>query len=250
MSKRYRVITVNGKRVPEHIAVWESYNGPKPPGCDIHHIDGNGKNNDITNLVCLTKADHQMIHRMMRKAGIDVIDVNDPIVQMERAAARAERRAAYAADPTKFHERDKKYREENRDKIQKREKRHYLECRDEIREAQRLYELEHKEERAARNAKYYQEHSEERKAYRKQYAEEHKEAISAQRRQHRLEHLDEIQARAAAYRERYRPYLAAKQRVYMAKKRGLPSEEIERLEAEAEQLRKECDQKGTQNGQV
>lgn len=241
MTSRYKVIVVNGKRIPEHIAVWESYCGPKPEGCDIHHIDGNGKNNDITNLVCLTKADHQMIHRMMREAGVDVVDPNDPVVKAHREYASAERKAAYRANPEKFHERDRKYREENGDKIRARHKRHYAANHDAIREAQRLYELEHKEERAARNAKYYQEHSEERKAYRKQYAEEHKEAISAQRRQHRLEHLDEIQAKAAAYRERYRPYLAAKQRVYMAKKRGLPSEEIERLIAEAEQLRIQCE---------
>lgn len=45
-----------------HIYVWEYYNGPVPKGCHIHHKDFNKYNNDISNLVCLTVAEHNRIH--------------------------------------------------------------------------------------------------------------------------------------------------------------------------------------------
>lgn len=33
-----------------------------PPGCVIHHVDWNKANNNIENLVCVTVAEHEMIH--------------------------------------------------------------------------------------------------------------------------------------------------------------------------------------------
>lgn len=33
-----------------------------PEDCCIHHIDENKANNDITNLVCMTKSEHQRWH--------------------------------------------------------------------------------------------------------------------------------------------------------------------------------------------
>ena len=32
-------------------------------GCEVHHLDHNKLNNDISNLVCLTKLEHKKIHR-------------------------------------------------------------------------------------------------------------------------------------------------------------------------------------------
>jgi hypothetical protein len=43
--------------------LWESYYGPIPKDnvgrtFDIHHIDGNRKNNKIENLICVSLEDH------------------------------------------------------------------------------------------------------------------------------------------------------------------------------------------------
>lgn len=45
-----------------HRYVWEREVGAIPKGCQIHHIDGNKANNDITNLAILTNAGHQRLH--------------------------------------------------------------------------------------------------------------------------------------------------------------------------------------------
>jgi hypothetical protein len=47
--------------------IWESHHGPIPKDengrtYDIHHIDGNRKNNHINNLLCVTLEDHYKIH--------------------------------------------------------------------------------------------------------------------------------------------------------------------------------------------
>jgi hypothetical protein len=47
-----------GRRVRLHVAVWEYYNGPMPSGRHIHHKDGNGANNTIENLECVTPKEH------------------------------------------------------------------------------------------------------------------------------------------------------------------------------------------------
>lgn len=43
-------------------AVWSFFNGEIPDGCEIHHIDENKQNDDISNLQCLTKSEHGKIH--------------------------------------------------------------------------------------------------------------------------------------------------------------------------------------------
>jgi len=35
-------------------------------GCDVHHIDGNRYNNNVSNLMCLTRAQHDKIHNIVR----------------------------------------------------------------------------------------------------------------------------------------------------------------------------------------
>ena len=49
-----------GKRL--HRAVWEFHNGEIPEGCDIHHMDGNRANNDISNLQMLQGEEHGRLH--------------------------------------------------------------------------------------------------------------------------------------------------------------------------------------------
>lgn len=53
---------VNGKQRYEHVLLYETLVGAIPNGYIIHHIDGNGLNNDIENLQCVSRAEHTMIH--------------------------------------------------------------------------------------------------------------------------------------------------------------------------------------------
>lgn len=49
-----------------HRYVWEFYNGPIESGYDIHHIDGNKSNNDISNLAKISRKKHAEIHGDMQ----------------------------------------------------------------------------------------------------------------------------------------------------------------------------------------
>lgn len=45
-----------------HRAVWQYYNGQIPDGYHIHHIDEDKNNNAVSNLQCLSKSEHQILH--------------------------------------------------------------------------------------------------------------------------------------------------------------------------------------------
>jgi hypothetical protein len=53
--------------VGPHVHVWEKFMGVEVPlddnghRCHIHHIDGNPRNNDIHNLVCMTASEHHRV---------------------------------------------------------------------------------------------------------------------------------------------------------------------------------------------
>lgn len=46
----------------EHILVWIEHNGIIPEGMVIHHIDRDKSNNDINNLIMLSRAEHASLH--------------------------------------------------------------------------------------------------------------------------------------------------------------------------------------------
>lgn len=46
-----------------HRVVYEYYNGEIPKGYEIHHIDQNKENNDISNLKLVSKKEHIKIHK-------------------------------------------------------------------------------------------------------------------------------------------------------------------------------------------
>lgn len=50
-----------------HQAVWTYYNGEIPPGYEIHHIDVNPHNNEISNLLCVSRSEHMKIHQKLRR---------------------------------------------------------------------------------------------------------------------------------------------------------------------------------------
>lgn len=45
-----------------HQMVWITERGAIPRGYEIHHIDFNRENNDISNLVCIPKEEHRKLH--------------------------------------------------------------------------------------------------------------------------------------------------------------------------------------------
>lgn len=46
----------------EHVLVWKMFNGEIPKGYQVHHIDENKLNNEISNLQILTALAHKRIH--------------------------------------------------------------------------------------------------------------------------------------------------------------------------------------------
>jgi hypothetical protein len=52
-QKRYRL---------EHNIIWEQYYGEIPKGMQVHHIDHNKLNNDISNLKLVDSLTHKRIH--------------------------------------------------------------------------------------------------------------------------------------------------------------------------------------------
>lgn len=52
----------SGKILHLHSYLWKKENGNIPEGYEVHHIDGNRKNNSLDNMVILSKTDHRYIH--------------------------------------------------------------------------------------------------------------------------------------------------------------------------------------------
>lgn len=55
-------------RLRLHRHVWTYHNGTIPKGYEVHHIDEDKSNNDISNLQLLTKAEHMRLHSNKRAA--------------------------------------------------------------------------------------------------------------------------------------------------------------------------------------
>ena len=60
--KGYKCVCINGREYKVHVLVWESANGPKPKGNEIHHKDLDKSNYELSNLESLTPSDHRRIH--------------------------------------------------------------------------------------------------------------------------------------------------------------------------------------------
>lgn len=53
---------IDGSRPRLHVYMWESRRGDVPKGDEIHHSDENKDNNEIDNLVCMTRKEHLAWH--------------------------------------------------------------------------------------------------------------------------------------------------------------------------------------------
>ena len=52
----------NGTWVFEHVYLYEKEFGKIPKGNVVHHVDEDKLNNDLSNLVCMTRGDHASLH--------------------------------------------------------------------------------------------------------------------------------------------------------------------------------------------
>lgn len=62
MYKYQKIKLKNGATKDEHRLVWIKNNGEIPKGMVIHHIDGNKRNNDIHNLMLMSRSEHTSLH--------------------------------------------------------------------------------------------------------------------------------------------------------------------------------------------
>lgn len=75
--------------------LWEQTHGPIPKDefgrtYDIHHIDGNRKNNSIDNLICLSLEDHYKIHLKQFEETKSEKEFRSLVFLMERVGKRVE----------------------------------------------------------------------------------------------------------------------------------------------------------------
>lgn len=69
----YSTTRINGKRVYMHKYVWSYFNGEIPKGYEIHHIDLNRDNNDISNLKLMTIKEHKQLHNELNKQNEETV---------------------------------------------------------------------------------------------------------------------------------------------------------------------------------
>lgn len=244
-NERYKFVYVDGKKVPEHVLVWERAHGPKPQGCDIHHIDGNGKNNALENLECLTKSEHRRLHAMLKLEGMDVIDSTDPAIIASRKRNNESTKAHRQAHLEEERAKDRAEYQRNKEQVRLKNKRFYRRHREEIRDAQAEYERQHTAERAKRNADYYAAHAEERKQYARDYNAAHKEEIAERRRAYTQANSDRIKA----YKQDYKAVHAANERLRKAILRGLPEETIAQFREQVAKAKLEFQEQRSKKGQ-
>lgn len=144
---RYKTVRVGKKRVPSHRVIWENATGKKiPPGYEIHHIDGDGKNNSIENLMMLSHAEHMALHAKLRREGTDVVDSTNPDVIHARNKSKTYARTHKA----KLRE----YREMHQEERSSYNALYYSEHRDAVKLTHELYRKSHMSEFAERARKY------------------------------------------------------------------------------------------------
>jgi hypothetical protein len=64
--KKHKRLTINGKKIFEHIVIWEKEFGSIPKGYIVHHINLNPKDNKLSNLKLMKFGEHSRLHNKLR----------------------------------------------------------------------------------------------------------------------------------------------------------------------------------------
>lgn len=222
---RYKTITVDGKEVVEHRKIWEDHHQQKiPPGYEVHHIDGDGHNNDPSNLMLLTVSEHRSLHAHLRKEGVDVVDSTNPDVAKARAATKrwCDAHPEYFRDWSKTHKESvrtasKRYRERHYDEVVAKDAKYRRDHPDERKAAVKRWEASHKSERAAYNAAYKAAHP------------ELKETSRVRAKLWYAENREAAKDRIAKWQAEHKSLIRAQANLRNAKKRGDSPERIAEL---------------------
>ena len=72
---------IDGRKVTilQHRYIWEEYYGKIPDNMEVHHIDRNRSNNDISNLTLMSANNHMSYHNIgndYRKRSVKQYDLN------------------------------------------------------------------------------------------------------------------------------------------------------------------------------
>jgi len=216
---RYSRVIVDGVVRPKHVVIWESARGKVPPGYEIHHINGDGHDNRLENLVMLTKCEHRKLHAQLRRDGIDPVNPTDPNVVQSREYCKLynKRHSAYLS------EKSREYRQTHKS---------------EIVEARRLHHERNRETDLAKMKAYYRKNKDHIVLRMYEYVENNRERISAYQKAYKAAHRDELRAINAAYREEHRLELNAKLRLRRAVKSGKSQDVIDAIKREIEMIKK------------
>lgn len=83
---------LNGKTKRKHQVIMEKHIGrPLRKNEVVHHIDGNKRNNDISNLLLTTRSEHAKIHRECLDRSIPVLQytLNGELIKKWKSAREA-----------------------------------------------------------------------------------------------------------------------------------------------------------------
>lgn len=64
--KGYIFVWKNGKNQPKHRVIWENTHGPIPPDFDVHHRNGDPKDNRLENLELISHPQHARLSQTGR----------------------------------------------------------------------------------------------------------------------------------------------------------------------------------------
>lgn len=79
LNKKDRYVLPRKGYISLSRAVYKDKNGKIPKGYEIHHIDGDRKNNDISNLVALSHEDHIKMHKQNANKAIKIIKATNEL---------------------------------------------------------------------------------------------------------------------------------------------------------------------------
>lgn len=230
---RYRYAGTNGEKMSEHKLVWESAHGPVPPGHVIHHIDGNGRNNDLSNLQLMTIGEHNALHARLRRECKDVIDSNDPEVIEFRKKMRISSARFHAKHKEKENARTRKYRREHYDAVIQREREYSATHRD-VRER---YRREHHDELLLKDRAYKEAHRDIIREKSRKHYHEHKEECSVRAKEYRLSHPEYFKRVNAAYHQAHKEEISTRKSLAYWKKKGTNPNLVQELESKLASLK-------------